>query len=140
MSSDDIHINNTIGGRGTLNQIGNQIGGSSNTMSGNVYHISNSPDVPHAPTRGDLRAALHQLREEIGKARDLPEDEADDITADLEAAVKALDREQPNKDRTIDKLSSIQKVLDSLKGNVGSALALGKLVGEILLAAKGLQF
>jgi len=139
MSSDDIQVNNMVGQNGTINQIRNQIGGTSNTMHGNVFHISNSLNVPSTPTRNELLAALGQLRKEIDQATDLPADEAEDMKTDLDAAVKAIDRDQPNKDRTIGKLTGIQKILDGLKDNVGSALALGKLVGEVILAARGLQ-
>jgi hypothetical protein len=58
----------------------------------------------------------------------------------LDAAIKAISRPQPNKERAVEKLSIMQKVLEGLKGNVASALALGKLVGEALLAVKSISF
>ena len=34
----------------------------------------------------------------------------------------------------------MQKILEGLKDNAGSALALGKLIGQVLLAAQGIAF
>lgn len=131
MSNDRINIDS---GGGNLNIVGSAVGGK-----GNRIAISGSLHIGMTPDKNELLTALYQLRAEINKATDLPSDQADDLKADLEAAIKAVDREKPNKDRTVEKLTSMQKILDGLKGSVSSALALGKLVGEVLLAAKGVQ-
>lgn len=131
MSNDEININSE---GGNLNIAGSAVGGQGNTVT-----ISGVLSIGTSPNRNELLVALHQLRAEIDKSTDLPADQADDIKADAEAAIKAVGRDKPNKERTIEKLTNMQKILDGLKGSVGSALALGELVGKVLLAAKGLQ-
>ena len=58
----------------------------------------------------------------------------------LDAATKAVERDKPNKERAVEKLTTMQTILEKLKDNVGSALALGKLIGQVLLAAQGITF
>ena len=140
MSDDKINTRNVVSGGGTINQVGNQIGGTGNRMHGNTFQIAHTLGVSSAPQRADLLAALRQLRAELDKAADLPPDEADDLRNNLDAAIKAIDREQPNKARTVEKLTAMQKLIEGLQGSVGSALALGKLIGEVALAARGLSF
>jgi hypothetical protein len=130
MNGDKIDI--TSGG-GSLNVAGSTVGGKNNRVS-----ISGGLNIGPSPSKDELIAALRQLRAELDKAHDLPADKADDLKDHADAAIKAVDRDKPNKDRTLEKLTTMQKILDGLKGSVGSALALGKLVGEVILVAKGL--
>ena len=50
------------------------------------------------------------------------------------------ERPQPNKDRMVKKLIAMQEIIDGLKDNVGSALVLGHLIGQVVQAAQGLLF
>jgi len=68
-----------------------------------------------SPGKDEFLAALRQFKTEIDKAQDLPPDEADDLKSNLDAATKAIDRPQPNKDRAIEKLSTMQTILEKLK-------------------------
>ena len=132
-------------GGGSMSIGGNAIGGRNSTLTGtiiggdNIVHgdISDSLNVSQTSNRQEFLAALRQLQDELDKATDLPPDEADDLKTDLDAAVKAIDREKPNKERVVEKLTRMQKILDGLKGTVSSALAIGKLVGQVLAAAHG---
>jgi hypothetical protein len=92
------------------------------------------------PSKDDLLTALRQLQGELVKAQDLPPDEGDDLRINLDQAIKAVDRPQPSKERVEEKLSTMQKILNGLKDNVASALALGNLVGQALGALKGIVF
>lgn len=109
-------------------------------VEGNVYNIARDLNMSAQPDKNELLAALRQLQGELSKAEDLPADQADDLKDNLDAAIKAVDRPQPNKDRTVEKLTTMQKILDGLKGNIGSALALGNLIGQVLLAAQNIHF
>jgi hypothetical protein len=109
-------------------------------ISGNVYNIAGDLNISEKPDKSELIAALHQVRDELDKAKDLPPDEADDLTSNLDSATRAIERDRPNKDRAVEKLTTMQTILEKLKDNVGSALALGKLIGQALLALKGIQF
>ena len=108
-------------------------------VQGDVYNIARDLNISSTPDHAELLAALRRLQAELDKAQDLPPDEADDLKSNLDSAIKAVDRPQPNKDRTVEKLSTMQKILDGLKGNIGSALALGHLIGQVLQAAQGLR-
>jgi hypothetical protein len=132
MSGDKVGINS---GGGNLTMTGNAVGGRHNTIS-----ISGSLNVGVSPSKDELLTALRQLCAEMDKAQDLPADEADDLKTNADAAIKAIDRSEPNKDRTIEKLTAMQKILDGLKGSVGSALALGNLVGEVLVATQNIRW
>jgi len=109
-------------------------------VEGNVYNIAGDLNVGANPSKDEFLGALRQFKSEIDKAKDLPSDQADELKDDVDSAIKAIDRPQPNKERAVERLTTIQKVLDGLKGNVGSALALGKLIGDVLLAAQGISF
>ncbi len=106
----------------------------------NVYNIAGDLHISSNPSKDELLTALRQLRAEFDKARDLPADKADEMKEDLDSAIKAVDKPQPNKERAVERLTTIQKVLESLKGSGESALALGALIGKVILAAQGLHF
>jgi hypothetical protein len=107
--------------------LGNEIAGDLNQTSiANTLHIGANPD------KAALLAGLRLLQAEIEKAHDLPEDKAGDLKDDLQSAIKAVDRPQPDKKRAADKLNSMQEIIDGLKGNVSSALVLGNLIAEAL--------
>jgi hypothetical protein len=110
------------------------------TVQGNVYNIAGDMNVSATSSKDEFLAALRQFKSEIDKAQDLPPDEADDLKSNLDAATRAIDRPQPNKERAIEKLSTMQTILEKLKGSAESALALGKLIGQVLLAAQGITF
>lgn len=109
-------------------------------VAGNVYNIAGNLNIGANPGKDEFLAALRQFKTEIDKAQDLPLDEADDLKSNLDAATRAIDRPQPNKERAIEKLSTMQAILEKLKGSAESALALGKLIGQVLLAAQGISF
>jgi hypothetical protein len=109
-------------------------------VAGNVYNIARDMNVSASSSKDEFLAALRQFKSEIDKAQDLPADKADEMKEDVDTAIKAIDKPQPNKERAVERLTTIQKVLDGLKGNVGSALALGNLIGQVLLAAQGISF
>jgi hypothetical protein len=140
----NVPIGNTSSG-----DINQQTGGSSvrNTfnqpnwnVAGNVYNIAGDLNIGANPSKGEFLAALRQFKSEIDRAQDLPADKADELKEDVDTAIKAIDKPQPNKERAVERLTTIQKVLDGLKGSVGSALALGNLIGQVLLAAQGIHF
>jgi hypothetical protein len=108
-------------------------------VAGNVYNIAGDLNMSATPDKSELLAALRQVRDELDKAKDLPPDEADDLKSNLDAAARALDRPQPNKDRAVEKLTAMQAILEKLKDNIGSALALGQLIGQALDALKSIQ-
>jgi hypothetical protein len=109
-------------------------------VEGNVYNIAGNMNVSASSSKDEFLAGLRQFKSEIDKAQDLPADKADELKEDVDSAIKAIDKPQPNKARAVDRLTNIQKVIDGLKDNVGSALALGKLIGQVLLAAQGINF
>jgi hypothetical protein len=125
--------------RGANLPIGNTVGGALN-QSGNVYNIAGDLNIGANPSKDELLAALRQLQGELAKAQDLPTDEGDDLKANLDQAINSVDRSQPNKDRAVEKLSTMKNILEGLKDNVGSALALGNLIGQALLAAQNIHF
>ena len=110
------------------------------TVQGNVYNIAGDMNVSASSSKDEFLAALRQFKSEIDKARDLPADKADELKEDVDSAIKAIDKPQPNKERAVERLTTIQKVLDGLKGSAESALALGKLIGQVLLAAQSIHF
>ncbi len=132
MNRNETNINT---GGGSI--IGSAVGAGS-TVSDSTINIAESFNLTEKNDRDELLAALKKLQVELDKAKDIPPDDADDIKANLAASIKAVDRPEPNKPRTIEKLEGIQKILDSLKGSATSAIALGKLVGEVLIAASSL--
>ena len=56
---------------------------------------------------------------------DLPDDQAEDLNYELGAAIEATKKEEPKKQRVIDKLTAMQLILDSLKNSTVSAINLG---------------
>ena len=84
-------------------------------VEGNVYNIAGDLNMGTNPGKDEFLAALRQFKIEIDTAQDLPPDEADDLKSNLDAATKAIDRPQPNKDRAIEKLSTMQTILEKLK-------------------------
>jgi hypothetical protein len=117
----------TIYGSNTV--IGSEIGGDLNQT---AYHIARDLNIGASPDKHAFLNGLRLLQVEIEKAADLPEDKAGDLKDDLQSAIKAVDRPQPDKKRAADKLKSMQDILDGLKGNVSSALALSRLIDEAL--------
>jgi hypothetical protein len=111
-----------------------------NVSGGNIYNIAGDMNMSANPSKDEFLAALRQLRAEFDKAQDLPADKAEEMKEDLDSAIKAVDKPQPNKDRAVERLTTIQKVLDGFKGSAESALALGKLIGQIILATQGIHF
>jgi hypothetical protein len=140
----NLPIGNTVGG--ALNQSGGNTAMSTfdqrgwNISGGNVYNIAGDLNIGANPSKDELLAALRQLQGELAKAQDLPPDEGDDLKANLDQAIRSVDRSQPNKDRAVEKLSTMKNILEGLKENVGSALALGNLIGQALLAAQNIHF
>jgi hypothetical protein len=141
--------------RGTNLPIGNTIGrdlhqGASSAasvfdqrgwnVSGNVYNIAGDLNMGANPSKGEFLAALRQLKDELAKAKDLPADEASDLKDNLDDAIEAAERPQPNKERTVKKLTAMKEIVNGLKDNVSSALALGHLIGQVVQAAQGLVF
>lgn len=129
-------VNQQTGGATMGGPFGGQV---YHNVAGNVYNIVGDLNIGAGSGKDELLAALKQLRAEFDKAQDLPPDKADEMKEDLDSTMKAVDKPQPNKERAVERLTTIQKVLDGLKDNVGSALALGKLVGQVLLAVQGIQ-
>jgi len=109
-------------------------------VAGNVYNIAGDLNISANSSKDEFLTALRQFKSELDKAQDLPADKADDLKEDVDSAIKAIDKPNPNKERAVERLTTIQKVLDGLKGSATSALALGKLVGQMLLAAQGISF
>ena len=108
-------------------------------VQGNVYNIAGDLNMSANPSKDEFLAALRQLKDELAKAKDLPTDEASDLKGNLDAAIEAIERPQPNKERAVKKLTAIKEIIDGLKDNFGSALALGHLVGQVVQAAQGLS-
>jgi hypothetical protein len=140
----NLPIGNTVSGE--LNQrtgettVGNVFNQPNWKVEGNVYNIAHDLNIGANPSKDELLAALRQLQGELTKAQDLPSDEGDDLKANLDQAIKSVDRSQPNKERAVEKLSTMKNILEGLKDNVGSALALGNLIGQALLAAQSIHF
>jgi hypothetical protein len=140
----NLPIGNTVGGN--LSQTGGYTTMSSAfnqpnwTVQGNVYNIAGDMNMSANPSKDEFLAALRQFKGEIDKAKDLPANRADEMKEDVDSAIKAIDKPQPNKERAVERLTTIQKILDGLKGSVGSALALGNLIGQVIQAAQGLGF
>jgi hypothetical protein len=129
--------------RGSNLPIGNTVGRDLNqtagaTTIGNVYTIAGDLNISPKPSKDEFLMALRQLKNELAKAKDLPLDEASDLKDNLDDAIEATERPQPNKQRAIKKLTAMKDILDGLKDNVGSALALGHLIGQVVQAAQGL--
>lgn len=74
---------------------------------------------------------LHQLKSELSKAHELPKDTVDELECDFETAIKAAQKNPPNKTRMIDILSTILKGIKSAASSV-AAEAIGRSVVEIL--------
>jgi hypothetical protein len=138
----NLPIGNAVGrdlnqGGTTMSNVFNQAGW---TVQGNVYNIAGDMNMSANPSKDEFLTALRQLKDELAKAKDLPTDEASDLSGNLDAAIEAAERPQPNKERAVKKLTTMKEIIDGLKDNVGSALALGNLIGQVLKAAQGLVF
>lgn len=120
-------------GGAPIQMVGSAIG-SGNTISGNTFDIAGSLNISQQPKQNEILTALRQLQDELAKAKNLPTDDADDLQTNLDAAIKAVDRPEPNKDRALDKLTTMEKILNGLKDNLASAMALGSLVGQAIMA------
>jgi hypothetical protein len=109
-------------------------------VQGNVYNMAGNLNMSANPSKDEFIAALQQLKDELAKAKDLPADEASDLKGNLDDAIEAAERPQPNKERTLKKLTAMKEIVDGLKDNAGSALALGHLIGQAAQAAHKLVF
>jgi hypothetical protein len=125
---------NVSTGGGSINILNGAIG-KGNTISGNQSAISNSFNLSETSNRDDFISALHQIKNELIKANDLPKGEAKDLKYNVDEAIEASEEKPPKKERVIDKLTTMQKILESLKDSGSSAIALGKLIREVLLSA-----
>lgn len=112
--------------------------GSGNRLSNVNISIKETLGLDQESSCGDLLTALNEFQSELDKVKDLPSDEMDDIRTNLNASIKAVNQSEPNKQRALDKLKGIQEILDSLKGTAASAIALSKLIGEVLVVTAGI--
>ena len=109
-------------------------------VAGNVYNIAGDLNIGANPSKDEFLAALRQFKQEVDKARDLPTNQADEIQEDVDSAIKALDKPQPNKARAGERLENVKKLLGTMVEATPSALALGKLIGDALGSLQGLTF
>lgn len=109
-------------------------------VQGNVYNIAHDLNIGANPSKDTFLAALRQFKSELDKARDLPNEQAEEMQEDVDSAIKALDKPQPNTARAGERLENVKKMLDTMKDAVPSALALGKLIGMALAGLQGLSF
>lgn len=131
--------NNINTGGGSLNLIGSAIG-SKNQISGNSFNISDSLNISPSPNRDEFLSALKQLQGELSKIKDLPEDDLSDLKTNMNDAIQATERSKPSMERAVEKLSTMQKIIDKLKDNFASALALGGLLSQVLSVASKVAF
>src|SRR5262249_32920682 len=104
--------------RGSNLPIGNTIGRDLNqTIQSDVYNIAGDLNVSANASKDEFLTALRQLKDELAKAKDLPADEASDLKGNLDDAIEAAERPQPNKERTVKKLTAMQEILNGLKDN-----------------------
>lgn len=103
-------------------------------VQGDVYNIARDLNIGANPNKNDLLKALRQLQHEVAKAEDLPTNEADDVKTNVEAAMKAVDKAEPDTHRAAKKLGDAKQILDGFGQAIPSALALGKLIGQALTA------
>ena len=129
---------NVTNSSGSINVVSGAIG-NRNQVVGNESNICNSFNLSETSDHKDFVSALQQLKNELSKAHELPEDDSEDLKSNIDAAIKASENTPPKKGRIIEKLSAMQKILDSLKNSVSSAVSLGKLVSEVLLASSKLM-
>jgi len=120
---------------GTFNAPVGQSGGSSTSS---VYSIAGSLNIGASPGKDEFLAALRQFKAELAKASDLPADKADEIGEDVDSAIKALDRPQPNVARAGERLENVRAMLETTLSALPSALALGTLIGQVLAKLPGL--
>lgn len=111
-----------------------------NVSGGTINNIAGDFNMSANPSKDDFLNALRQFKIELDKAKDLPESKVEELNEDVDSAIKAIDKPQPNKERAVERLTTIQKVLEGLAGAGGSALALGHLIGQVIQAAQGLSF
>ena len=109
-------------------------------VAGNVYNIAGDLNMGANPSKDEFLAALRQFKQEVDKARDLPANQAEEIQEDVDSAIKALDKPQPNKARAGERLENVKKLLGTMVEATPSALALGKLIGDALGSLQGLTF
>lgn len=131
----NIASSNTVGGNLSQNTTFHQPGWN---VRGDVYNIAGSLNLGAYPARSDMLAALRQLTIEVAKAADLPAAHRDDIGEDIDSAVKALERAEPNRERAVQRLQSAKQTLNTLHGVAPSVQPLGKLIDEALAALPSL--
>lgn len=125
------NININTGG-GSLHITGSNIGGSGNTV--------NNFNVGSISTKEELQEILRQFISELEKSTDIPSDQSGRVKSEVEAAIDAAKKDFPSKEQVVERLTNVQKIFSSIKEGTASAFALGKLIGEIILAAKSVSF
>lgn len=126
MNRNEVNVNT---GGGSI--IGAAIG-SGNTVGENKIDISGSFNLKEKLDKSEILSVIAKLKNELEKVNDIDEDALDDIRLNLDLTIKAIDRPEPNKTRTLEKLKGVQSILESLKGSTKSAIALSKLVSELV--------
>lgn len=125
------NININTGG-GSLHITGSNIGGSGNTV--------NNFNVGSISTKEELQEILLQFISELEKSTDIPSDQSGRVKSEVEAAIDVAKKDFPSKEQVVERLTNVQKIFSSIKEGTASAFALGKLIGEIILAAKSVSF
>ncbi|MBE9063946.1 hypothetical protein [cf. Phormidesmis sp. LEGE 11477] len=131
MSNNSASINT---GGGAMSMTNSAVG-QGNEVSNNQSIASTTSSESDISERDDLLEALQKLLTDLSKAEDIPPDDSKDLRYSTEEAIDAARAQPPKKTRVVDKLTSIQKTLESLKNSAGSAVALGSLTKKILVAA-----
>jgi hypothetical protein len=98
-----------------------------------TYNISN---VAGSTDQAQILKAIGDLRADLAKANDLPDDARDDANDALEAAEKA--GKENKKERMLEKLDVAQKVMLKLAATVPVAVKVGETIGTLLQRAMGL--
>jgi hypothetical protein len=76
-------------------------------------------DAAESLTKEDVVKLLAQL-ETLIKGAELPADTKEEVVEDLSAAKKATDKEEPNKQRALDRLTSVAETLEKTTKTVDS--------------------
>ncbi|MFK8185250.1 MAG: hypothetical protein AB8B99_17900 [Phormidesmis sp.] len=112
--------------------------GQDNEVSNNQSTVITTSSESDISERDDLLEALQELLTGLSQSEDIPPDDSKDLRYSAEEAIDAAQAQPPKKNRVLDKLTSIQKTLESLKNSAGSVVALGSLTKKILVAAGAL--
>lgn len=131
MSNNSTSINT---GGGAISMTNSAVG-QDNEVSNNQSTVSTTSNESGISERDDLLEALQKLLTGLNQAEDIPTDDSKDLRYSAEEAINAAQAQPPKKERAINKLTSIQETLESLKNSAGSAVALGSLAKKVLVAA-----